>query len=60
MSGTGNSLISLGSVTDGAAPLETVTVSVATTSVETLVALFDMLSKVLVCVEVELASALLL
>ena len=60
MSGTGNSLISSGSVTDGTAALETETVSVATTSVEALVALFEMLSKVLVCVEVELVSALLL
>ena len=60
MSGTGNSLISLGSVIDGAASLETETVSVATTSGEALAALFEMLSEVLFCAEVELASALLL
>lgn len=60
MSGTGNSFISLGSVTVGAVSLETVTVSVASTAGEALAATFDMLSKVLFCTEAEIPSTLLL
>ena len=60
ISGTGNSFISFGSVTDGISSLETETVSVASTVGEALAELIEMLSKVLFCAKAELASTLLL